>query len=38
MMTIHIPSSADVKIEWSYTSTAAIRLRVVDRDNFTFVY
>jgi hypothetical protein len=33
---ISIPSSADVKNEWSYTSTPPICLLGVDRDNFTF--
>ena len=29
------PPNAEVKNEWSYTSTPSIRLRGVDRDNFT---
>jgi hypothetical protein len=31
-----LPSSAEVKNEWSYTSTLPIRLHCVDRDNVTF--
>jgi hypothetical protein len=31
------PSSAEVRNEWSYTSTPPIRLVSVDRDNFTFL-
>jgi hypothetical protein len=30
-----LTSSAEVKIEWSYTSISSIRLHGVDRDNFT---
>jgi hypothetical protein len=37
-MTIHLPSNADVKTEWRYTSTAAIRLRVVVGDNLALMY
>ena len=30
------PSSAEVKNQWSYTSTPSVYLHEVDRDNFTF--
>ena len=30
------PSSAEVKNEWSCTSTPSVRLHGVDSDNFTF--
>ena len=33
-----LPSNAEVKNEWSCTSTPPIRLHGVDRDNFTFTY
>jgi hypothetical protein len=31
-----LPSSAELKNEWSYTSTSPIYLHDVERDNFTF--
>jgi hypothetical protein len=31
-----LPSSAEVKYEWSYTSTPPICVLSVDRENFTF--
>jgi hypothetical protein len=32
-----LPSSAEVKNEWSYTSTPSICLHAVDKDNRTFI-
>jgi len=32
------PSGAEVKNEWSYTSTPSISLYRVVRDNFTFIH
>ena len=33
-----IPSSAEVKNEWNYTSTFTTRLPCFDKDNFSFVF
>jgi hypothetical protein len=33
-----LPSGAEVKIEWSYTSTPSICLQVVEKDNIAFTF